>query len=801
MLVSLNWIREFVDLPQDLAMSQLAYDLTMRTVEVEGWKNPADDMRHVLVGEILTVEPHPNADRLRVLSVDVRGEKPLQIVCGGSNLYVGELVAVSVPGAWVRWHGEGEPVEIRSSKLRGVLSEGMVCAASELSLEDLFPAADDHEILDLTKFPGAAAGRELADVLGLNDWILEIDNKSMTNRPDLWGHYGIARELAAIYKLPLKPLPEFKLPENCPDYPVVLEDPADCQRYSATLWEGVDNRPTPYALRVRLHLLGHSSHGLLVDLSNALMLATGEPNHTFDADTMQGPVGVRRARQGESLELLDDASYKLFPEDLVITDADTVIGLAGIMGGKGHSIHAGTKRVLLEAASFAAPLIRRSSQRHDLRTDAEARFEKGVDTARVDQAKALFQAYLAKYFPEARLLAHHDACPAPPQPLVIKADPERLCAALGRQLSTAEMTALLRPLGFTVTVSAGYLEVTVPSWRATGDVSNSADLVEELARMIGYENFPFVAPSIALEHAVEVPAYNLERRLKLDMAGRGGLQEVFTYPWIDKACQKICGLPDEHSLALATPPAPEQSTLQQSAVPGLLWASKENERYYGSFGLFTYVQVYRLEAGETLPPLAHRLAAARFGSDAWLIFRQLKGLIEGLNRYAAVEPLHFAQVKKAQWADSKVWLNILNSQDECIGDLGLLSLTGKKALGFKRGDLALFELDPDALRDAAYDATQFTPLPQFPLVDLDFSVLIDEKVKWQEVAELLAKHVQKLQYIGEYADKSWTDGRKSLTFRASLGKEDGTLSSQEIEEKQKSIFKKLSKKFGAEVRR
>lgn len=192
MKVSLNWIKDYVDLPADLSAEQLSSDLTMRTVEVEDIENRADSLKGVLVGTISSVAAHPDADRLRIVQVDVGRSEELQIVCGGSNLEVGQKVVVAVPGSWVRWHGEGEPVEIKSSKLRGVRSDGMICAASEVSLEGLFPAADEHEIMDLTHFTGAENGKEVADVLKLNDLILEIDNKSMTNRPDLWGHYGLS---------------------------------------------------------------------------------------------------------------------------------------------------------------------------------------------------------------------------------------------------------------------------------------------------------------------------------------------------------------------------------------------------------------------------------------------------------------------------------------------------------------------------------------------------------------------------------------------------------------------------------
>ena len=247
MKVSLNWIKDYVKLPEDMDLSRLAYDLTMSTVEVEGAERLADRFDKIVVGEIKEVLPHPNADKLRVCKVDVGAEEIKDIVCGGSNLEAGMKVVVACPGAMVRWHGEGEPVEIKNAKLRGVASFGMICASVEVGLADLFPATEEHEIMDVTAF-GAAAGTPLAEALDLDDIILEIDNKSMTNRPDLWGHYGIARELAALYDLPLVPF-EAYAPETKETYDVRILDTARCPRYIGARIEGLGVKPSPLPCR------------------------------------------------------------------------------------------------------------------------------------------------------------------------------------------------------------------------------------------------------------------------------------------------------------------------------------------------------------------------------------------------------------------------------------------------------------------------------------------------------------------------------------------------------------------------
>ena len=279
MKVSLNWIRDYVQLPADADLKKLAYDLTMSTVEVEDAVDQGASFHDMVVGEIKEVLPHPNADKLRICRTDIGGGDIKEIVCGGTNLRDGMKVAVALPGSVCRWHGEGEPVEIKQSKLRGVESYGMICGAVEIGLADLFPVEGEAGILDLSAFD-APAGTPLADALDLNDIILEIDNKSMTNRPDLWGHYGIARELAALYHLPMAEFPHFdRNVENTSGFHVTEEDAERCPRMTGTQIENVCGKPAPYWMQVRIWKTGMRPINALDDITNYVMLATGPPSH------------------------------------------------------------------------------------------------------------------------------------------------------------------------------------------------------------------------------------------------------------------------------------------------------------------------------------------------------------------------------------------------------------------------------------------------------------------------------------------------------------------------------------------
>ena len=353
-------------------LKQLAYDLTMSTVEVEDVEVLAERFEGLVVGEIKEVLPHPNADKLRVCKVDIGADEIKDIVCGGSNLEVGQKVCVAVPGAMVKWHGEGEPVEIKASKLRGVESFGMICASTEVGLEELMPCGD-HEIMNLNAFD-CKAGDSLADALDLNDVILEIDNKSMTNRPDMWGHYGMAREIATLYDLPLAEIPAFELGEVA-EADVRIEDAERCRRMTGTKIEGLSVKPSPFYMQSRLWRVGLRPINALVDITNYAMMATGQPSHAYDLDHIHDFLGVRKAVEGEHLTLLNDEDLPLVEDDLVIVDSTGPVGLAGVMGGKKDSILDTTHRVLLEIANFEPKGIRRVMQRYDSRTDAATRYE------------------------------------------------------------------------------------------------------------------------------------------------------------------------------------------------------------------------------------------------------------------------------------------------------------------------------------------------------------------------------------------------------------------------------------------
>lgn len=699
MKLSLSWIKDFVNIPEDMDMKQLAYDLTMDTVEVEDVEYLADRFDHMVVGVIEDIEPHPNADKLRVCKVDIGDGEIKDIVCGGINLEKGMRVAVSCPGAIVRWHGEGEPVEIKKSKLRGVASYGMICASDEIGLGDLFPASQEAEILDLSAFD-VPAGTTLADALDLNDVLLEIDNKSMTNRPDLWGHYGIAREIAALYNLPLAEIKPFDTDVQS-DFNVEIADPDRCPRYIGVEMSGVNVKEAPYQMQNRIWKVGMRPINALVDITNYVMLATGNPTHAFDADNISDHIVVRHAAENEKLLLLNDKELSLCTDDLVITDSEGPVALAGVMGGAKDSILPKTERVILEVANFEAAGIRRTALRYDNRTEASSRYEKAIDPERCDQALALSMQYFKELYPELKVTGYCDKYVKKLKRAEIDVNLVWLEKRLGKHLTNDEIQGKLEKLGFDVQINGEDMHVIAPTWRSTGDISIKDDVMEEVARMYGYDNFEPTSFTTTFDSAINQKDQDLVRNMKEFLAIRCGMQEIYTYPWVNDVYLNAIMQTTEGMLRLSTPPAPDLSYLRASLLPNICEAVAKNERYFNDFSIFEEAQVFHdanytspYDKSELLPEQRRHIAGAFASSvkDVKELFQEAKGVLEYMPRYTHQAAFEFRKEEKPVWADNVVWLNIYRG-DEKIGDMGLLAKKASMDCGIKNLSVMLFELD------------------------------------------------------------------------------------------------------------
>lgn len=806
MKVSLNWVKKYVDLPKNVTEKQIAYDLTLRTVEVESVENTKEKFHDIVVGKILEVNEHPNADKLKVCIVDIGEEKPVQIVCGGCNLYVGEYVVISKPGAEVYWHGEAGLVKIKESNMRGVSSYGMICGATEVYLEQLFPPKSEDEIVDLKGYE-CKVGQNIADVICMDDVVLEIDNKSLTNRPDLWGHYGIARELSAIYNVPLKELPVVEIDSKLPKYKVEIEEPEKCNRYAAVEIENVYDKESPMWMKAALINGGMRPINAIVDITNYVMMAVGQPLHAFDRTHVVGEkIVVRNAKKDEELLLLDNNAISLTEDDLVICDTEDAMALAGIRGGKKDSILPETTGIVLEVANFTATTIRKTGKRFDEKTDASIRYEKNIDTERVEQGLALALELFKELFPESKVVAFNDVYPIKTEREKIDVPEEFLNVRLGKVLGRETIERVLKNLGYDVTYKDGIYHVVVPVWRSTGDVYLKDDVMGDIARLLSFESFEAKPLTITFEHAVLQRKVLLERRLREYLAYRCGFNEIFTYPWIDEKYINAAGINKENSVKLATPPSPEEAYLRSSLVPGMLEAISKNLRYYDYFRLFEMAQVFERgvyhesSEDETLPIHKMLLTGCIVGKDLSRIFYELKGVLEKMAGYTQMEKIRLEVSKeKPSWADINVYMDILLGQ-EVVGKLGLVSIRAMSEAKIKRTNVAVFELDTGLLVPNASRDNKFTHLSQVPLVEKDLSILVNEDVTWRSISTAIKNKVKEVKFIEEYRGNQVPEGKKSVMLRVLLGNGDVTLTSEEINSTMDVIMEILGKKCGASLR-
>ena len=805
MRVSLNEIKKYVDLPNNLSDKQIAYDMTLRTVEVEEVEDVSRKYHDIVVGKILEVKKHPNADRLKICITDIGEDKPVQIVCGGSNLYEGEYVVVSKPGAEVVWHGEGEPVKVEETKMRGETSYGMICASSEVYLSDFFPATDETEIIDL-KGIECEPGDNISDIVEMNDTVLEIDNKSLSNRPDLWGHYGIARELSAIYNVPLKNLPKYELDRNLPEYHVEIQEIEKCHRYVAVEIDGIYEKESPIWMKSLLSKAGQRPINAIVDITNYVMMIVGQPLHAFDRTHVNGEkIIVRNAKEKEELLLLNNNTIKLTTDDLVICDANDAMALAGIRGGKKDSILPDTKGIVLEVANFSANTIRKTGKRFAEKTEASIRYEKGIDTQRVDEGVNLALRLIKEIFPDSKIVKYKDTYPNETNKNKIKISEKFLDKRLGKKIPKEQIEQILTSLGYELSYNNGEYEVIVPTWRSTGDVTIKDDVMGDIARILSFDSFEAKPINITVEQPIIQNDILLDRRIREYLAYSCDFYEIYTYPWIDEKYIYAAKIDTTNSLLLATPPAPELAYLRSSLIPGILEAIVKNLRYYDEFKLFECAEVYQKgdyrpsSKDEILPIQNNYLTGCIVGKDAKEIFYEAKGVIENMTRNCHMESIKLEKIEKPAWTDKNAYLNI-TKDNEIIGSLGLLSVQTMTESKVKRTNVAIFEINFDKLVPYNSRTNKYERLPELPLVEKDLSILVDKEISWKKIEESVKSMAKEVEFIDEYKGNQIPNGKKSITLKVRILNEGTTMTSEQINEKMNSILKTLDKKCGAKLR-
>ena len=792
MKLSREWLGEYTTI--DAPDKEYCDAMTMSGSKVEGWEVTGSEISRVVIGRVVSMERHTNSDHMWVCKIDVGGERELQIVTGAQNVNIGDLVPVALDGSTLPGGKE-----IRTGKLRGELSEGMLCSLGELGLEQRdFPYAIEDGIFILEE--DCLPGDDIRDVCGLNDSVVEFEITN--NRPDCLSVRGLARESACTFHTPLTfadPTVTAGHGDIHEKLSVEIKDAELCPRYTARMVKNIKIAPSPKWMRRRLRASGVRPINNIVDITNYVMLEYGQPMHAFDyACLHDGKIIVRRAEEGESLRTLDGNDHALTPGMLVIADPEGPVALAGVMGGANSEITDETTTIVFESANFLGHSIRKTAIALGMRTDASGRFEKGLDlfatVPAVDRACELVEMLGAGEVFDGTI----DVLAKEPETTFIELDDKRINALLGTDIPREFMTDTLTSLGFELNGNT----LTVPSWR--GDCTMLADIAEECARFWGYDKIE----ATDIRGAATQGGYS-EKTLfvrKLGTACRAmGYTEVMTYSFVSPSSLDKIKVPADSPLRdnyrILNPLGEDTSVMRTTALPSMLGVLSTNlSRRNMEAKLYEMATVYKKQPGKVLADERTVLTLGAYGGN--VDFFALKGAVEALLCAARTPDVRFtADTETAAFHPGRcaaVW-----SGDTRLGTLGQIHPDVCAAYGLD-GATYCAEIDVVLLHDLEGTEPVYTPLPRFPAITRDIAVVCDAAVPVGELTECIRKAeknvLRGVKLFDVYTGVGIPEGKKSVAFSLTLRSDDGTLTDDHAEEAVRAVLDALRESFGAVIR-
>jgi phenylalanyl-tRNA synthetase beta chain len=800
MKVSLRWLREYVDIT--LPPHELARKLTLAGLEVKGLQVVGGSWEAVAVGEITAVKAHPNADRLRLVTVNL-GIEEATVVCGAPNLSPGDRVAFASVGAQLRDGRSGELFRLESAKIRGVVSCGMICSEKELGI------SESHE--GIMVLPAdAPIGMPLADYLG--DVIFDLD--ITPNRADCLSVVGVAREVAALTGQGLH-LPPADYAESAEpisrQISVSIADPDLCPRYSASLITGVKVTGSPAWLRQRLLAYGMRPINNVVDVTNYVMVEYGQPLHAFDYQRIRGQkIIVRRAVAGETLDTLDGVARSLDNNMLVIADGERVVAVAGIMGGAASEVSEATTSILLEAANFNPASIHHTGSALKLPSEARMRFERGIRPELTVVALKRATQLVSELGGGKVARGLVDVYPGRADHEPIRLDPGKMERFLGVGFSPEQIVETLSALGFSCrTGDGGAVWATAPYWR--GDIRREVDLIEEVARIVGYDKIPMTLLSRPIPHQSPEPLFRLKRRLRGILVGYG-FQEIITYSLTSlEMLSKLLtepGSPGAAPLQVANPMTLDQEYLRPNLRANLLMTLASNRRHEdGGVRLFELGKVYLArqddlpEEPEVLCGLMSgpRLERSWHGGDELFNFYDVKGVVEALLSHLGIAADFEESSDQSLHSARQAGIVVSGSRVGVIGELHPEVLSA-----FELTEPAcLFEISLARLLAFTVGQRAFQPVARFPVVERDIALVLDDRVSHARVQEIIKGFplVVRVTIFDAYRGKQVPAGKKSLAYRIVFRSPEHTLTDAEVDEVLRQILDRLSRELGASLRR
>jgi len=791
MKISESWLREWVN--PDISTTTLAAQLTMAGLEVDAVESAAPEFSKVVVAEVIEVSAHPDADKLRVCQVNVGEQENLQIVCGASNVRAGLHVPAAVVGAQL----PGD-FKIKKSKLRGVLSLGMLCGASELGLE--------KNSAGLMELPAdSPVGTDIREYLNLDDKIIEVD--LTPNRGDCLSIAGIAREVAVLNQADLKPLSFSPVKDQLDQlFPVAVEAPEDCPRYLARIIKGINPlAQTPDWMLERLSKSGLRPISPIVDVTNYVLMELGHPMHAFDLARLDGGIIVRRARDKETLTLLDEKSIELSTDELVIADHSKVLALAGIMGGLESSVTDSTTDILLECAFFQPISIAGKARKFGMQTDSSHRFERGVNPQQLELAMQRATQLLTDICGgSAGPIQQVESSGHLPVNASIRLRKHQIDRILGLTLDESQVEDILTRLGMDIRKEGKDWEVTAPAFRF--DIAIEADLIEELGRIYGYDQLPTRA-FIGAMHMQPISELDMDQNNIHQRLFDKGYQEVITYSFVDPEMQALIDQ-QAQAVKLANPISSDMSVMRTNLWTGLIQTVNYNlKRQQEHIKIFEYGLKFNLQDNEiTQNNVLSGAICGSVSSEQWaqtsraVDFFDLKGDVESILDMTAMKE-QFSFVSGQHPSLHPGQCACIKKADEPVGWLGKMHPQVLQKLGIKN-DIYLFEIDWNAI--SGVQLPQYLPLSKYPSIRRDLAVVVDKKISSLQIINTIKKVIPEIltdiRIFDVYQGKGVDFGRKSVALGLILQESSRTLTDQEVEDATSKVVIKLEKELGATLR-
>ena len=791
MIISLNWIKDYVNL-DGIEVDELTKRFGLSTAEIEGVEFVGKDIENVVVAEILTVEHHPNSQKLHILTVNDGSGAPVQVVCGAPNVRVGLKTFFARVGGNVRG------LKIKPAKLAGVDSFGMCCGGNELGID-----SDESGIVELDN--SYVVGTDIKDILPIEDVLIEVDNKSLTNRPDLWGHYGIAREFAAIFKRELKPLSLEDLTKYNSLQPLNIKvETKNCFRYCGITVDNVIRKTSPELIKLRLNYCGMRDINLLADMTNYLMLEMGQPMHAFDNDVVKG-ISVIETDKPLDMTTLEHETHTIEPGSLVICDDERVpVAIAGIKGGLKSGISENTTKLLLESACFDCVAVRKTSRKIGLITDASLRYEKSLDPEMCSTAVARLVYLLKQAEPNLKVSSSLTDCYNFHYPKhEIEIDADFISRRGGVKMTDAEIIDILSRLGFEVSQANGKINVKVPSYRATKDVSIKEDLVEEIFRMYGYDNIKSTSMSMPLQPVEQIEEHVTKYNIKHALASQFNLNEVHSYIWNYEDFNKSVGISQESVLRLLDSSKSGQSGIRSKLTPTLLKFADENKNKYDDINIFEIGTVVDCLDENNLAVQKKKLSvvlASQSKTEKELYFK-LKEIMEYIAKHIANTHVEYS-MKNSNEMYHPINSCAISNGDVIIGEMGIIHPAIVKNID-KRKTIATLEIDIQKLIALPKNTLKLTQTSKFQSVSVDYNFVADKNMPYATIENALSNF--RASYILEhslkdiYTNEETLKDKISYTINFIITPKDRTLEASDIEKFSSRLIQAMNS-IGLELR-